>query len=55
MTLRDDYAGPFDPAVGLADFSRQTLAHLGREYLLHGHLQDRVGLTLVVQRFGGDA
>ena len=55
MTLRDDYAGPFDPAVGLADFSRQTLAHLGREYLLHGHLQDRVGLPLVVQQFGGDA
>ncbi|MBW2272057.1 MAG: hypothetical protein JRG96_02200 [Deltaproteobacteria bacterium] len=55
MQLRDGYTGPFDPAVGLADFSRQTLAHLGREYLLNGHLQDRVGLPLVAARFGGEA
>jgi hypothetical protein len=55
MTLRDDYAGPFDPALGLADFSRQALAHLGREYLLNGHLQDRVGLPLVAKHCGGDA
>jgi hypothetical protein len=51
----DDYSGPFDPEIGLADFSRQTLAHLGREYLLNGHLQDRVGLPLVAARVGGDA
>jgi hypothetical protein len=49
-TLRDDYSGPFDPAVGLADFSRRALAQLGREYLLHGHLQDRVGIPLVLSR-----
>jgi hypothetical protein len=55
MPLRDDYSGPFDAGVDLADFSRQTLAHLGREYLLNGHLQDRVGLPLVAKRFGGYA
>ncbi len=54
-TLRTDYSGPFDPEVTLASFSRQTLAHLTREYLLNGHLQDRVGLPLVAMRFGGDA
>jgi len=51
-SLRDDYRGPFDPEVGLASFSRRALATLGREYLLHGHLQDRVGLPKVVIRFG---
>ena len=53
--LRNDYAGPFDPAVGLESFSRQALAHLGREYLLNGHLQDRVGMPLVAKQLGGDA
>jgi len=53
--LRDDYAGAFDPALSLAGFSRQLLARLGREYLLLGHLIDRVGLPLVVQRFGEEA
>ena len=46
--LRDDYSGPFDPRRSLADFSRRALAPLGREYLLHGHLQDRVGMPLVL-------
>ncbi len=55
MPPRADYSGPFDPGVGLAHFSRQMLADLGREYLLCGHLQDRVGLPLVAKRFGGDA
>jgi hypothetical protein len=55
MTLRSDYSGPFDSNLGLADFSRQLLAHLGREYLLAGHLQDRVGLPLVAKHCGGDA
>jgi hypothetical protein len=50
--LRTSYAGAFDPNWTLADFSRQTLAHLGRETLLLGHLIDRVGLPLVIQRFG---
>lgn len=47
-SLRDDYSGPFDPAVNLRDFSRRALSRLGREYLLHGHLQDRVGVPLVL-------
>ncbi len=51
----DDYAGAFAPARGLASFSRQLLADLGREYLLHGHLQDRVGLPIVTIRYGHDA
>jgi hypothetical protein len=50
--LRTSYAGTFDPDLRLADFSRQTLANLGREYLLLGHLIDRVGMPLVIQRFG---
>jgi len=54
MALRTDYSGAFDPEFTLADFSRQALADLGREYLLSGHLQDRVGLPLVAKRAGGD-
>ena len=27
----------------------QLLAELGREWLLHGHLQDRVGMALVLE------
>jgi hypothetical protein len=49
-TLLDDYSCPFDPNLGLANFSRRALARLGREYLLHGHLQDRVGIPLVLAR-----
>ena len=48
--LVDDYRGPFDPDLALSGLSRQALAHLGREYLLNGHLQDRVGLPQ-----GGDS
>jgi len=48
------YAGAFDPNIGLAHFSRQSLAHLGREYLLLGHLIDRVGVPLALQRFGSE-
>ena len=55
MSLRKDYSGAFAPDVCLASFNRQALAHLGREYLLNGHLQDRVGLPLVAKRFGADA
>lgn len=54
MTLRNDYSDDFDPALNPADFSRQTLAHLAREFLLNGHLQDRVGLPLVAMRFASD-
>jgi hypothetical protein len=48
--LRDDYDGPFDPTLGLADFTRRRLARLGREWLLIGHLQDRVGMPLVLSQ-----
>ncbi|HEY1738261.1 MAG TPA: hypothetical protein VGI86_06105, partial [Acidimicrobiia bacterium] len=37
----------FAPQFELAQLSRQTLAILGREWLLHGHLQDRAGMPLV--------
>ena len=40
MTLRDDYTGPFDPDLTLADFSRRFLVRLGHEYLLIGHMLD---------------
>jgi hypothetical protein len=55
VELRNGYSGPFDSDASLGDFSRQTLAHLGREYLLNGHLQDRVEMPLVAKRIGGDA
>jgi len=55
VALLDDYAGPFVPDTELSRFSRQALAVLGREYLLNGHLQDRVGLPLVAKQFGGNA
>src|SRR6476660_4959688 len=48
--LRDEYAGTFDPDVTLRDFSRRALARLGREYFLHGHMQDRVGIPLVLAK-----
>ncbi len=54
-SLRSSYSGAFDPATSLAGFSRQALADLGREYLLLGHLIDRVGVPLVMQRFGREA
>ena len=52
---RASYAGDFDSKRTLADLDRQTLCQLGREYLLIGHLQDRVGLPLVMQQLGEDA
>ena len=55
MRTVDDYDAPFDPNWSLARLSRATLARLGREYLLNGHLQDRVGLPLVAQKYGGNA
>ncbi|MGI9590647.1 MAG: hypothetical protein ACR2P8_04705, partial [Myxococcota bacterium] len=53
--LRSDYAGPFEPGLALEAFSRQALAELGREFLLIGHLQDRVGLPLAAQKLGTEA
>ena len=54
MALRDDYAGPFDPDLTLADFSRSFLVRLGYEYLLIGHLLDRVGQPLVGMLAGAE-
>ena len=53
--IHDAYDGPFDPELGLADFSRQTLADLGREYLLMGHLSGTCASPLVMQGFGPEA
>jgi len=47
--LLDDYSGVFRPDFDLPLLSRQALAVLGREWLMHGHLQDRVGMPLVHQ------
>lgn len=52
--LLDDYSGPFDPTVTIADFGRRALARLGREWLLIGHLQDRVGMPLVLSQHTAD-
>ncbi len=46
-TMLDDCSGPFEPGFDLPRLSRRALAVLGREWLLHGHLQDRVGMPLV--------
>jgi len=48
MDLLDDYSGPFEPDFHLTRLSRQALAVLGREWLLHGHLQDRIGMPQVM-------
>jgi hypothetical protein len=43
--------GMTDPRVHpLTELSRAELAVLGREWLLHGHLQDRIGMPLVHAR-----
>jgi hypothetical protein len=54
MALREDYSGPFDPDLSLADFSRSFLVRLGYEYLLIGHLLDRCGQPLVGIEAGAD-
>jgi AcrR family transcriptional regulator len=38
----------------IEDLDRQQLAVLGREWLLHGHLQDRVGMALVLESHDRD-
>src|SRR5436305_8917265 len=48
MELLDDYSGSFEPGFHLTRLSRQALAVLGREWLLHGHLQDRIGMPQVM-------
>jgi len=51
----DRYDGPFDPAFHLAQLSRPTLAALGREYMLFGHLLNRAALPAVHMSLGADA
>ena len=46
--LLDNYSGDFEPNFDLTRLSREALAVLGREWLLHGHLQDRVGMPLIL-------
>jgi hypothetical protein len=48
--LLDDYAGPYDTGFHLTRLSRDALAVMAREWLLHGHLQDRVGIPLLFER-----
>src|SRR5437660_12741389 len=48
VMLLDDYSSPFEPDFHLTRLSRRALAVLGREWLLHGHLQDRVGMPQVM-------
>src|SRR5437868_1376145 len=47
--------GGFDPTWSLAGQSRATLAMLGREYMLYGHLLNRAGLPQVHMRLGAEA
>jgi hypothetical protein len=47
--------GAFDTAAELGRLSRQSLCVLGREWLLHGHLQDRVGMPFVITEGGREA
>jgi len=53
-TLRDDYSGPFDPDLTLAEFSRDFLSRLAHEFNLIGHLFDRVGQPLVALEYGNE-
>lgn len=48
MTASDRPAIRFDEHFTLASLPRQTLADLGREWLMHGHLQDRIGSPLAL-------
>jgi hypothetical protein len=53
--LRDDYAGAFDAGLSLAGLSRAALAALGREFMMFGQLNDRVGLPTLGGKLGADA
>jgi hypothetical protein len=45
--LKDDYSGPFEPDFHLGKLSRSALTSLGREYMIFGQINDRVGLPQV--------
>lgn len=47
----EHYGSPFDPDFDLRNLSRSTLAVLGREYLLAGHLQDRASMPQLIARY----
>ena len=47
MALLDDLSGEYVADLALTDLSRAALARLGREWLMHGHLQDRVAMPMV--------
>ena len=49
MPSRHDETSSFHQTMQLADLNREQLAILLREWLLHGHLQDRVGIPLLYQ------
>lgn len=48
-------APPRDDIVTIEQLSRRQLVRLAREFMLHGHLQDRVGLPNVMGEFGEDS
>ena len=43
------------PHLKLHELTRRELVTLAREFMLHGHLQDRVGLPNVMGQFGEDS
>jgi hypothetical protein len=45
----------FDDVLDISRLNRQSLCTLGREWLLHGHLQDRVGMPFVINEGGREA
>jgi hypothetical protein len=55
MSSVDTVGAGFDPRRTLANLSREELCRLGREYLLIGHLQDRVALPLATRLVGEKA
>lgn len=50
--LKDDYNGPFEPDFHLGKLSRSALTSLGREYMIFGQINDRVGLPQVALGYG---
>ena len=48
--MTNSYENASSPAFHLGQLSRPALAVLGREWLLHGHLQDRAGMPLYLAR-----
>jgi len=51
-TRLDDYAGALEPDFRFERLSHDTLARLGREFMLFGHFHDRGLMPLLGARFG---